>query len=189
LGRRGRKLRVHVELSDADLDRRRRHCRARFGRGYRTADLVGRSATAMERTSRPSRPNCEATRRGRASPHPTAARSEAHCGRRWTRLRTAHAACKVAWAAPSKTNSALVGVSRPKELPFLEGRCDMRPSDSAEILGGFSGKRLAAVARTNHSSARSHRLKYFVAQIEVVEESGGCMHAGNPEDRLAEGGV
>ena len=51
------------------------------------------------------------------------------------------------------------------------------------------GKRLAAVTRTNHSSARSHRLKDFVAQIEVVEESRGCMHAGNPEDGVAEGGV
>jgi Replication protein C (RepC) len=30
-----------------------------------------------------------------------------------------------------KTNSGLVGVSRPKELPFLEGQRDMRPSDSA----------------------------------------------------------
>src|SRR5215475_6794493 len=35
----------------------------------------------------------------------------------------------------------------------------------------------------------SHRLKDFVAQIEVVEESRGCMHAGNPEDGVAEGGV
>src|SRR4029453_10694170 len=40
-----------------------------------------------------------------------------------------------------------------------------------------------------HSSAWSHRLKDFVAQIEVVEESRGCMHAGNPEDGVAEGDV
>ena len=30
-----------------------------------------------------------------------------------------------------KTNSGLVRVSRPKELPFLEGQRDMRQSDSA----------------------------------------------------------
>jgi hypothetical protein len=30
-----------------------------------------------------------------------------------------------------KTNSGLVWVSRPKELPFLEGQRDIRPSDSA----------------------------------------------------------
>lgn len=30
-----------------------------------------------------------------------------------------------------KTNSGLVQVSRPKELPFLEEQRDMRPSDSA----------------------------------------------------------
>jgi hypothetical protein len=30
-----------------------------------------------------------------------------------------------------KINSGLVGVSRPKELPFLEGQRDMRLSDSA----------------------------------------------------------
>jgi hypothetical protein len=30
-----------------------------------------------------------------------------------------------------KTNSGLVRVSRPKELPFFEGQRDMRPSDSA----------------------------------------------------------
>jgi hypothetical protein len=30
-----------------------------------------------------------------------------------------------------KSNSGLVRVSRPKELPFLEGQRDMRPSDSA----------------------------------------------------------
>lgn len=61
----------------------------------------GRSATAMERTSTPLRPMCGATPHGRASPHPTAARSGASCGRRWTRLQTARAACKVAWAGPS----------------------------------------------------------------------------------------
>ena len=38
-------------------------------------------------------------------------------------------------------------------------------------------------------SARSHRLKDPVAQIEVVEESRGGMHAGDPEDDVAEGGV
>src|SRR5262245_5980226 len=66
----------------------------------------------------------------------------------------------------------------------------MKPSDSAGATSPDSeGKRLAAVARTNHSSARSHRLKDFVAQIEVVEESRSCMHAGNPEDGVAEGGV
>src|SRR3546814_7051953 len=47
----------------------------------------------------------------------------------------------------------------------------------------------ASDLRTNHSSARRHRLEDFVAQIEVVEESRGCMHAGNPEDGVAEGGV
>ena len=30
-----------------------------------------------------------------------------------------------------ETNSGLVRVSRPKELPLLEGQRDMRPSDSA----------------------------------------------------------
>jgi hypothetical protein len=30
-----------------------------------------------------------------------------------------------------KTNSGLARVSCPKELPFLERECDMRPSDSA----------------------------------------------------------
>src|SRR3546814_11105900 len=39
------------------------------------------------------------------------------------------------------------------------------------------------------SSDLRHRLEDFVAQIEVVEESRGCMHAGNPEDGVAEGGV
>src|SRR3546814_12118442 len=53
-----------------------------------------------------------------------------------------------------------------------------------------SGPRgLHLLSRTNHSSARRHRLEDFVAQIEVVEESRGCMHAGNPEDGVAEGGV
>src|SRR4051795_10243406 len=32
-------------------------------------------------------------------------------------------------------------------------------------------------------------MKDFVSQIEVVEESRGCMHSGNPEDGVAEGGV
>src|SRR3546814_34763 len=45
------------------------------------------------------------------------------------------------------------------------------------------------LSRTHHSSARSHRPEDFVAQIEVVEESRGCMHAGNPEDCVAEGVV
>ena len=90
-----------------------------------------------------------------------------------------------------KTNGGLVRVSRPKELNYrsLKGS-DMRPSDSTRShLADSEGKHLAPVARTNHSSARSHRLKDFVAQIEVVEESRSCMHAGNPQDGVAEGGV
>ena len=56
-----------------------------------------------------------------------------------------------------KTNSGLVRVSRPKELPLLEGQRDMRPKDSAGATSPDSeGKRLAALARTNHSCARSH---------------------------------
>src|SRR3546814_513379 len=53
----------------------------------------------------------------------------------------------------------------------------------------FRSRGLHLLSRTNHSSARRHRLKDFVAQIEVVEESRGCMHAGDPEDGVAEGGV
>src|SRR3546814_18919625 len=53
----------------------------------------------------------------------------------------------------------------------------------------FRSRGLHLLSRTNHSSARRHRLEDFVAQIEVVEERRGCMHAGNPEDGVAEGGV
>jgi hypothetical protein len=55
--------------------------------------------------------------------------------------------------------------------------------------GNSQGKNLAAVSPICRLSARSHRLKNFVAQIEVVEESRGGMHGGNPEDDVAEGGV
>src|SRR6516225_248100 len=66
----------------------------------------------------------------------------------------------------------------------------MRPSDFAGATSRDSERKMArAVARTDHSCARSHRLKDFVAQIEVVEESSGCMHAGNPKDGVAQGGV
>src|SRR3546814_18625253 len=58
---------------------------------------------------------------------------------------------------------------------------------SSDLRSGPRGLHL--LSRTNHSSARRHRLEDFVAQIEVVEESRGCMHAGNPEDGVAEGGV
>ena len=46
-----------------------------------------------------------------------------------------------------------------------------------------------AVAPTYRSSAWSHRFQDPVAQIEVVEESRGGMHAANPEDDLDESGV
>src|SRR5512147_3143478 len=115
---------------------------------------------------------CGATPHRRASPHPTAARSGASCRRRWTRLQTARGLQGGMGWTIGKTNSRLVRVSHSKELPFLEGQRDMRPSDSAGATSPDSeGKLLAAVARTNHSSARSHRLKDFVAEIEVVEES------------------
>src|SRR4051794_9116669 len=46
---------------------------------------------------------------------------------------------------------------------------------------------MATSKRQDYSlCARSHRLKNVVAQIEVVEESRGCMHGGNPEDGIAE---
>src|SRR5215831_10719492 len=51
------------------------------------------------------------------------------------------------------------------------------------------GKHLAAVSPTYRLSARSHRLKDPVAQIEVMEESRGGMHAGYPEDDVAKGGM
>ena len=37
------------------------------------------------------------------------------------------------WAI-DQTNSGLVLVSRPKELPFLEGEHDMRPSDLHDLM-------------------------------------------------------
>jgi len=46
-----------------------------------------------------------------------------------------------------------------------------------------------AVAPTYHSFAWSHRFQDPVAQIEVVEESRGGMHAANTEDDLDESGV
>lgn len=65
-----------------------------------------------------------------------------------------------------KTSSGLVRVNRPKELPFLEGQRDMRPSDSAGASSPDSeGKRVAAAARTSHSCAPSDRLKDFIALI------------------------
>jgi len=66
----------------------------------------------------------------------------------------------------------------------------MRRSDPAGASSPDSeGKRVAAVARTSHSCSWNHRPKDLVAQIEVVEECRGCMHAGSPEDGVAEGGV
>jgi hypothetical protein len=43
--------------------------------------------------------------------------------------------------------------------------------------------------RPDGSSARDHRPKDPIAEIEVVEESRGCMDAGDPEDGVPEDGV